>query len=117
MAQVLQFATCNAVHSLEQRLARWLLSTHDRVGSAELPLTQETIGEMLGVHRTTVIRIAKSLQAQGVIRYGRGRVGIMNRAGLEQTACECYRAVAEHFKRTVPATKSRQKSGRRRNGK
>jgi CRP-like cAMP-binding protein len=117
MAQILQSATCNAVHSLEQRLARWLLMTHDRVGSAELPLTQETIGEMLGVHRTTVIRVARSLQNQGLIRYGRGRVAITNRAGLEQTVCECYSAVARHFKRMVPEAKSKQKSARRRNGK
>src|SRR5712671_2029795 len=84
LAQILQSATCNAIHSPQQRLARWLLMTHDRVGSAELPLTQETIGEMLGVHRTTVIRVAKSLQSQGVIRYARGRVTITNRTGLEQ---------------------------------
>lgn len=117
MAQILQSVTCNAVHSPQQRFARWLLMTHDRVGSAELPLTQETIGEMLGVHRTTVMRVARTLQDQGLIRYGRGQVAITNRAGLEQTACECYRAVARHFKRTMPEGKSARKSSRRRNAK
>jgi CRP-like cAMP-binding protein len=117
MSQILQSVTCNAVHSPQQRLARWLLMTHDRVGLAELPLTQETIGEMLGVHRTTVIRIAKSLQDQGLIRHGRGRVEIRDRAGLEQAVCECYRAVARHFNRTLPQAKSARKSGRRRNSK
>jgi CRP-like cAMP-binding protein len=117
LAQILQSATCNAVHSPQQRLARWLLMTHDRVGSMELPLTQETIGEMLGVHRTTVIRVARTLQAHGVIRYGRGRVTITNRAGLEQIVCECYCAVAQHFKRAIPPTKTVRKPARRRNGK
>jgi CRP-like cAMP-binding protein len=117
MAQILQSVTCNAVHSLEQRLARWLLVTDDRVGSAELPLTQETLGEMLGIHRTTVIRVVRSLQNQGLIRYRRGRVTIANRAALEQAVCECYSVVDQHFKRTLPAAKSTQKSHRRRNGK
>jgi len=104
LAQVLQSVTCNAVHSQQQRLARWLLMTQDRVGSAELPLTQEVIGEMLGVHRSTVIRVARSLQRQGLISYERGRVAVMDRAGLEQTVCECYGAVVRHFKRIVPTS-------------
>ena len=116
LAQVLQSVTCNAVHSQQQRLARWLLMTQDRVGSAELPLTQEVIGEMLGVHRSTVIRVARSLQRQGLIRYGRGRVAIMDRAGLEQTVCECYGAVIRHFKRIVLTSKSSRKTAQRRNG-
>jgi CRP-like cAMP-binding protein len=116
LAQILQSVTCNAVHSPQQRLARWLLMTHDRVGSIELPLTQETIGEMLGVHRTTVIRVAKSLQNQGVIRYARGRVTITDRKGLEQIVCECYNAVAQHFNRAIPPTKAVRKPARRRNG-
>jgi CRP-like cAMP-binding protein len=115
MAQVLQSVTCNAVHSQQQRFARWLLMTHDRVGSNELPLTQETIGEMLGVHRSTVIRVAKTLQDQGLISYGRGRVTIRNRAALEKTSCECYRAVVRHFKRIALEATSNRKSPRRRN--
>jgi len=117
LAQVLQSVTCNAVHSQQQRLARWLLMTQDRVGSAELPLTQEVIGEMLGVHRSTVIRAARSLQRQGLIRYERGSVAVMDRAGLEQTACECYGAVVRHFKRIVPTSKSSRKTALRRNAK
>ena len=115
LAQVLQSVTCNAVHSQQQRLARWLLMTQDRVGSAELPLTQEVIGEMLGVHRSTVIRVARSLQRQGLIRYERGRVAVTDRAGLEQTACECYGAIVRHFKRIVPTAKSSRKTALRRN--
>jgi len=117
MAQILQSVTCNAIHSPQQRFARWLLMAHDRVGSAELPLTQEPIGEMLGVHRTTVIRVARALQNQGLIRYGRGRIAITHRAGLEQTACECYRAVGRHFNRMIPKAKSARKSSRRWNAK
>jgi CRP-like cAMP-binding protein len=116
MAQLLQSVTCNAVHSQQQRLARWLLMTQDRIGAAELPLTQETIGEMLGVHRSTVIRVARSLQDHGLIRYGRGRVTITDRPGLEQTVCECYGAVVRHFKRTIPRSKSTRKFAQRRNG-
>jgi CRP-like cAMP-binding protein len=115
LAQILQSVTCNAVHSLQQRFARWLLMTSDQVGSAELPLTQQTIGAMLGVHRTSVMRVASALQNQGLIRYGRGRLTIVNRADLEQTACECYRAVARHAKRVAPKAKSGGKSPRRRN--
>jgi CRP-like cAMP-binding protein len=115
LAQVLQSVTCNAVHSQQQRLARWLLMTQDRVGSAELPLTQETIGEMLGVHRSTVIRVARSFQRQGLIRYERGKVAITNRTGLELAVCECYGAVARHFKRMVPTSKSSRKTHQRRN--
>jgi len=114
LAQVLQSVTCNAVHSQQQRLARWFLMTQDRVGSAELPLTQEIIGEMLGVHRSTVIRVARSLQRQGLIRYERGRVAIMDRAGLEQIVCECYGAIVRHFKRIVPTSKSSRKTAQRR---
>jgi CRP-like cAMP-binding protein len=106
LAQILQSVTCNAAHSLQQRFARWLLMTQDQVGSADIPLTQETIGEMLGVHRTSVMRVARALQDQRLIQYRRGRLTIADRAGLEQTACECYRAVARHSKGVVPKPKS-----------
>jgi CRP-like cAMP-binding protein len=101
LAQVLQSVVCNAFHPMRQRLARWLLTTQDRIASNDLPLTQEYLAQMLGVHRSTVIRVARSLQDDGVIRYARGRLTVVNRAKLEKAACECYRAVARHYARIL----------------
>ncbi len=102
LAQVLQSVACNALHTMEGRLCRWLLSTQARVGGDELPLTQETLAEMLGVHRATMIRVARPLQERGLIRYRRGRIQFLDQAGLEQAACECHGAVARHFARVLP---------------
>jgi CRP-like cAMP-binding protein len=88
-----QGAACNAVHIAEARLARWLLQTRDRLDSNEVPLTQEFLAQMLGVRRTTVTLIARSLQAAKLIRYKRGHIHIIDGAGLEAVSCECYRAV------------------------
>ncbi|HEX3917440.1 MAG TPA: Crp/Fnr family transcriptional regulator [Caulobacteraceae bacterium] len=96
-AQIQQSVACNALHRVEARLCRWLLMTHDRTQSASLPLTQEFLGSMLGVQRTTVSGIAAALQRAGLIRYARGNIEILNRAGLEASACECYRAVGERY--------------------
>ena len=115
LAQILQSVTCNAVHSIQQRFARWLLMTSDQIGSAELPLTQQTMGEMLGVHRTGVMRVAHLLQSQGLIRYGRGRLTIVDRQGLEQSACECYHAVAVYSRKMASKSEPEAKSRRRRN--
>ena len=90
LAQVLQSAACNAVHSAEQRCARWLLTAMDRSGSESLALTHDFLAEMLGVHRPTVSVVARSLQQAGVIRYSRGAITILDRRRLEQAACECY---------------------------
>jgi CRP-like cAMP-binding protein len=90
LSQVLQSAACNAVHSAEQRCARWLLTAMDRSGSECLALTHEFMAEMLGVHRPTVSVVARSLQQAGVIRYSRGAITIVDRLRLEQAACECY---------------------------
>jgi len=87
MALVHQSAGCNALHPLEKRLCRWLLQTRDRSGSDVLPLTQEFLSEMLGVQRTTVTLIARELQSEGLIRYRRGRIEIIDRNGLEKRAC------------------------------
>lgn len=100
VAQLLQAVACNALHPIEQRAARWLLATQDRVGD-DLPLTQELLAEMLGVQRTYVTRVARALQAAGVIRYQRGRITILDRARLEQAACECHAAVRTHFERAL----------------
>jgi len=92
-AQVAQTAACNGRHELEQRLSRWLLMAHDRAGEDEIPLSQEFLAMMLGVHRPSVTVTAGILQRAGLIRHGGGRVTILDRAGLEASACECYRTV------------------------
>jgi CRP-like cAMP-binding protein len=102
LAQMMQSVACNALHSVEARCSRWLLSTHDRVQRSPIPLTQEALAEMLGVQRTTVTAVIKTLQNRGLIRYARGRVEIVNRAGIEETACECYESVESHFDRLLP---------------
>src|SRR5262249_16999171 len=93
LGQVQQTAACNALHPLEDRLARWLLQAHDLIDERDLPLTQESLSKMLGVRRTSVTIIANRLQADGLIRYRRGHIVVLNRAGLEDVACECYRAI------------------------
>jgi CRP-like cAMP-binding protein len=85
-----QTAGCNRLHSVEHRSARWLLMASDRVGSNVLPLTQEFLAAMLGVRRSGVSETASELQRSGLIRYRRGEITIIDRAGLEKTACECY---------------------------
>ena len=93
IVQLAQYTACNKTHSNEQRCARWLLTTHDRVEGDEFMLTQEFLAEMLGVRRATVTMIAGNLQKAGVIDYSRGRIRIVNRRGLESVACECYDVV------------------------
>lgn len=92
-AEAQQFAACNAVHDASSRLCRWLLQSADRTGSDKLPLTQEFLGQVLGVRRTTVTLLAQELQAKGVIKYSRGQITILNRRGLEAAACECYHVI------------------------
>jgi CRP-like cAMP-binding protein len=93
MKQVAQTAACNGRHTAEKRLARWLLMCHDRAESNELALTQDFISDMLGLRRAGVSSAAIGLQHEGFIRYSRGRITILKRAGLEAFACECYAAV------------------------
>lgn len=92
LSQVSQTAACNNHHRVEERLARWLLMCHDRVGSDEFNLTQEFIANMIGAHRPTVSTAASALQSEGLIKYSRGLITVLNRRGLEKFACECYRA-------------------------
>lgn len=91
IAFVMQSTACNAVHSIEQRLARWLLMAQDRVAANEFPLTQEFVAMMLGATRPTVSVVAGTLQRAGLIRYHRGHVTVLDRAALEAASCECYR--------------------------
>jgi len=89
---VAQSTACNAIHSVEQRLARWLLMARDRMGSNEFPLTQEFAAMMLGASRPTVTVVAGTLQKAGLIKYRHGRVTIVDGENLEAASCECYRA-------------------------
>ncbi|HEY9405524.1 MAG TPA: Crp/Fnr family transcriptional regulator [Pyrinomonadaceae bacterium] len=97
LSQVTQSATCNRFHTVEERLCRWLLVTHDCAQLDVLALTQEFISHMLGVPRTSVTMIASTLQKSGCIRYKRGRIIILDRRMLEASACECYRLVREEM--------------------
>ena len=100
----IQSVACNALHSVEARFCRWLLSCHDRIDSNRISLTQEFLADMLGVQRTTVTVVARTLQAAGLIRYSRGVVDVLDRAGLEAIACECYRAVRQTYERLLPVS-------------
>jgi CRP-like cAMP-binding protein len=102
LAQVMQSVACNAFHPLEARCCRWLLTAQDRSGGDEIPLTQEYLAEMLGVQRTTVSAVARMLQEQGLIRYRRGTIRILDRAAVEQRSCECYESVERHFREVLP---------------
>jgi CRP-like cAMP-binding protein len=97
LKQIVQTAACNRLHDSRGRCARWLLLTHDRVESESFVLSHEFLSFMLGVQRSTVTVIAGALQKAGLIRYVHGRVTIVNRAGLEAVACECYAVAARQF--------------------
>ncbi len=99
LTQTSQTAVCNRLHSIEERLARWLLTCHDRMKTNRLQLTQEFLGQMLGASRTTVTLAAGLLHHAGIIDYTRGVVTIRQRKQLEQTACECYGTVRDEFRR------------------
>jgi CRP-like cAMP-binding protein len=101
VAQIQQTAACNALHTTECRLARWLLQTRDRVDSDVLPLTQEFLSQMLGVRRTTVTLVARQLEQAGVIKNRRGRIVVMDRKGLEDVACECCAIVGDQMSATL----------------
>jgi CRP-like cAMP-binding protein len=92
MGLVSQTAACNRLHSVQQRLAKYLLMVQDRARSNNFVLTQEFLAEMIGTQRTTITHIAGALQRLGYIEYTRGRMTILDRTGLESAACECFRA-------------------------
>jgi CRP-like cAMP-binding protein len=103
IAQIAQNAVCNRLHTLEQQLARWLLISLDRLHASELLMTQESIASRLGVRREGVTEAALKLQAAGLIRYSRGHIHVLDRHGLEQRSCECYRVIRAEYDRLVPA--------------
>lgn len=96
-----QMAACNAQHSVEERMCRWLLMTQDRVGQAEFVLTQEFLAEMLAVRRQTVTVFAGTLQTAGFISYRRGIMRIINREALEAASCECYEITRSYYDRIM----------------
>ncbi len=100
LTQISQSAVCNQFHSVDARLARWLLMTHDRMRNDEFRITQEFLSHMLGVRREGVSKAAGDLQKRGLIRYRRGNLKILNRAGLEATSCGCYEIIKEEYKRS-----------------
>jgi CRP-like cAMP-binding protein len=104
---VAQSTACNAIHSVEQRLARWLLMAQDRMGSDEFPLTQDFVAMMLGASRPTVTVVAGTLQKAGLIKYRHGRVTIVDRENLEAASCECYRAATDLLKSVTDGSPSR----------
>jgi CRP-like cAMP-binding protein len=113
LMQVSQSVACNGLHIVQQRCCRWLLMTHDRVHSDSFSLTHEFLAFMLGVRRASVSEVLRPLQDKGLIRNVRGTFTILDRTGLESTACECYRSVRDEFERLmgVPAPKLRRAEG------
>ena len=99
--QVAQASACNGLHPVEQRLCRWILMTHDRVGLDRLPLTQEFIAMMLGVRRASVTTTLGMLERAGYIRHQRGAIDVLDRAGLERGSCECYSVVRAELERLL----------------
>lgn len=102
ITQMTQTAVCNRHHSLDQQLCRWLLLSLDRLHSNELVMTQELIANMLGVRREGVTQAALNLQQIGLINYSRGHIKVLNRPGLENRVCECYRVVKKEYDRLLP---------------
>ncbi len=103
ITQMAQTAVCNRHHSLDQQLCRWLLLTLDRLDGDELLITQDLIASMLGVRRESVSEAALKLQKLELIRYARGHVKVLDRAGLEARSCECYAVVKREYDRLLPA--------------
>jgi CRP-like cAMP-binding protein len=117
LSQVQQTVACNAMHTTEQRICRWLLMMHDRAEGEALPYTHEFLAHMLGANRKSVTIAAQRLQTAGLISYNRGTIKVLDRAGLERTSCECYRIVRERFDAflTPPSTAFRSDTKGRRN--
>ena len=101
LVQIAQGTACNRAHDIDQRCARWLLQTHDRVEGDTFDLTQEFLADMLGERRASVNQAASELQQRGYIRYTRGRIEIVDRAGLEDVSCGCYRLIREEYERAL----------------
>jgi CRP-like cAMP-binding protein len=99
--QISQAVACNGLHSVQQRCCRWLLMTHDRVDGDEFPITHEFLAQMLGVRRPSITEVLRPLKEEGLIRYRRGRMTVLEREGLENASCECYRTVQQEYARLL----------------
>ena len=97
LAQIQQTVACNALHTTQQRICRWLLMMHDRADGQYLGYTHEFLAEMLGVNRKSVTLAAQALQKEGLIDYHRGTMQVLDRPGLEKASCECYSVTKNHF--------------------
>lgn len=102
ITQMAQTAVCNRHHALDQQLCRWLLLTLDRLHSSELVMTQELLSNILGVRRAGISEAAGALQKDGLIRYERGHITVLDRPALERRACECYAVVKKEYDRLLP---------------
>lgn len=110
--QIAQSTSCNRLHEVQERCARWLLQTHDRVDGDSFPLTQEFLSQMLGVHRPTVSVAAAMLQKAGLIDYTRGQMTIVDRKGLEAASCSCYRLITDEYDRLLEESETLPAKGR-----
>jgi CRP-like cAMP-binding protein len=108
MMQTQQSAACHALHSVESRLCRWMLQSQDTIESSVIELTQEFLSHMLGVQRTSVSLCAHALQEAGLIEYSRGRITILDRAGIEECACECYAVIRGATDKAIPPVRRAQ---------
>ena len=99
--QVSQAVACNGLHSVQERCCRWLLMTHERVDGDEFPITHEFLAQMLGVRRPSITEVLRPLQKDGVIRYRRGTMVILDRESLEAKSCECFRTVQAEYVRLL----------------
>jgi CRP-like cAMP-binding protein len=104
LAHTFQNVTCNAIHPVEARCCRWILAMHDRAEGNTLPLTHEFLSEMLGVQRSSVSVVTRTLQMAGLIQQSRGGITVIDRSGLEETACECYSRIRRIYQRLLPGT-------------
>ncbi|MBE8991847.1 Crp/Fnr family transcriptional regulator [Nostoc sp. LEGE 12450] len=101
MAQISQNVACNRLHTIEQRMARWLLESSDRLNSDQLFLSHEFLSHMLGVRRASISETASHLQNKGLIQYSRNQIKTIDRQGLEETSCECYRVIKQEYDRLL----------------
>lgn len=106
IAQTSQTAVCNQHHSLDQKMCRWLLMSVDRSFDNELLITQEAIGDLLGVRRESVTQIVGQFQKDGLIESSRGRIKLLDRSKLEKRVCECYAVVVEEYERLLPGSRA-----------
>ena len=107
MSQMFQTAACNRHHMIEQQLCRWLLQTMDRMQNSDLVITQDLIARMLGVRREGITEAAGRLQQAGCVRYRRGHITVLDRAGLQARTCECYAVLRKEIERLLPDTQTR----------